>query len=249
LSKLNAMTNASFIRYLGLSNGLQICDFGCGLGNLMIDITQLYPSVHITGLEISERQYQTARANTQNDHHIMVINTDIFRNNLPDDYFDITYCRYVLEHVKDPLKAVKEMVRVTKPGGMVVSQENDLHNVLYYPEIGGMEWVMKQFCQLQKILGGDPYIGRKLFDIYHEASLQDIQLAYEPEIYTENDRESYRAWMENSLNILLGAKEELIDRNLIEEQIIETVCDIMRRRIKEPKGVALFHWNRVKGRK
>jgi ubiquinone/menaquinone biosynthesis C-methylase UbiE len=155
----------------------------------------------------------------------------------------------VLEHVKDPVTAVKEMVRVTKPGGMIVSQENDLHNVLYYPEIEGIELVMKQFCQLQKILGGDPYIGRKLFDIYHEASLQDIQLAYEPEIYTENDGESYRAWMENSLNILVGAKEELINRNLIGQRIIETACDIIRRRIEQPKGVAFFHWNRVKGRK
>jgi ubiquinone/menaquinone biosynthesis C-methylase UbiE len=206
LSKLNLMTNTSFIRYLGLSDGLQTCDFGCGLGNLMIDIVKLYPSVHITGLEISERQHQSAKANTQNYDNIVVINTDIFRNNLPDDCFDITYCRYVLEHVKDPVTAVKEMVRVTKPGGMIISQENDLHNVLYYPEIEGIELVMKQFCQLQTILGGDPYIGRKLFDIYHEASLQDIQLAYEPEIYTENDGECYRAWMENSLNILVGAK-------------------------------------------
>jgi ubiquinone/menaquinone biosynthesis C-methylase UbiE len=249
LSLLNTMTNDSFIRYLGVEDGFEVCDLGCGLGNLMTDIARVSPSARITGVEISERQYASALRNVEGHDSIRVVNRDLFENGLPDNHFDITYCRYVLEHVPDPVRAVWEMSRVTKPGGLVISQENDLRNVLYYPDIQGMDTVMKALCRLQKTLGGDPYVGRKLFDIYRRASLDRIQLSYEPEIHTEDDPEDYRAWMENALGILVGARSDMVDRGLVEAAAIERVCHAMKMRIERPAGVALFHWNRIKARK
>ena len=249
LSLLNTMTNGSFIRYIGVEDAFEVCDFGCGIGNLMADIARLRPSARITGVEISERQYASALKNAEGHAGISVLQRDLFENGLPDDHFDITYCRYVLEHVADPVRAVREMSRVTKPGGLIVSQENDLHNVLYYPDIEGMDVVMKGFCRLQEILGGDPYVGRKLFDIYRKASLPQIQLSYDPEVHTDCDPEDYRAWMENALGILIGAKSDMIERGLVEPSVLDKVCDTVRRRIEGPVGVALFHWNRIKATK
>jgi ubiquinone/menaquinone biosynthesis C-methylase UbiE len=249
LSRLNTLTNESFIAFLGVEDGFEVCDLGCGIGNLMIDIALAYPSARITGVEISERQYASAVENIEEHDGIRVVNRDLFDNGLPDNHFDITYCRYVLEHLSDPVGAVREMSRVTKPGGLIISQENDLHNVLYYPYIEGMDTVMKGFCRLQEILGGDPYVGRKLFDMYCRASLEQIQVSYEPEIHTESGPEDYRAWMENALAILVGARSDLVDRGLVGPGVIERVCHTIKMRIQRPAGVALFHWNRIKARK
>lgn len=249
LGLLNSMTNASFIGYLGVSDGMEVCDLGCGLGTLMADIARSHPTARMTGVEISERQYLGARKAAEGCGGVTVIRADLFESGLPDSRFDITYCRYVLEHVDDPVGAVREMARVTKAGGLVASQENDLHNVLYYPDIEGMDTVMTAFCRLQQTLGGDPYVGRKLFDIYREAGLEDIRLSYGPEIHTESDPEDYRAWIENSLQILAGAEVDMVDRGLVGRDVLSKALDALKRRIDKPVGVALFHWNRVKARK
>ncbi|RJX36462.1 MAG: methyltransferase domain-containing protein [Desulfarculus sp.] len=249
LRLLNKITNRSFIAYLGDCHDLSICDFGCGLGTLIGDLAEAYPGSKIVGLEISEAQASVARQNNPGHGNVAIIRTDVLCNDLPAGSFDITYCRYLLEHVADPVAVVKEMVRTTKPGGKIVSQENDLHNVIYHPEIKGHDEVMQQFCNLQIKLGGSPFIGRELFDIYKSAGVTEIELSYAPEIYTENDPEKYRAWMQNSLHILLGVREMMLQHNMVPEKIFDGVCHAIGERIASPKGVSLFHWNRVTGYK
>ena len=79
--------------------------------------------------------------------------------------------------------------------------------------------------------------------------MQDIELSIEPEIYTESKPGKYRAWLQNSLNIFLGARDELVRRNMIDAQTFDNVCAGFRQRIQSPTGVSLFHWDRVSGRK
>jgi hypothetical protein len=45
------------------------------------------------------------------------------------------------------------MVRVTRPGGRIVVQENDLANVIYYPDFPGNGELLARFCELQVQLG------------------------------------------------------------------------------------------------
>lgn len=249
LNILNQITNNSFIEYLGIMEDAKICDFGCGTGNLISDITNKYPSIKITGVEISEEQYLEARNLNENNSNVTLINSDILESSLPNNYFDISYCRYFLEHVHDPVIAIREMIRVTKPGGKIIAQENDLNNVLYYPDIKSHDDLMRSFCNLQVEMGGDPFIGRKLFSLFKEAGLSDIKIHYEPEIYTENNPDNYKAWMTNSMRIFLGAREALLSIAEVNENEFNSVCDQFRTRIEKPNGVALFHWNRVKAKK
>lgn len=249
LDRLNRITNDSFIDYLGDGDQRRICDFGCGLGILVNDIARKNPGAEIVGLEISPDQYAQAERINQGRDNVTLICTDVLDNGLPDEYFDVTYCRYLLEHVADPVRVVQEMLRVTKPGGKVVSQENDLDNVVYFPPVEGHDEVMGSFCRLQIDLGGSPFIGRELFDIFKAAGVREIRLAYGPEIYTEDEPEAYRAWLANALGVFLGVKDELLGRGTIDEATFDKVCQAFRDRIAKPRGVALFHWNRITGRK
>jgi SAM-dependent methyltransferase len=249
LSLLSRITNDSFIRFLGDLSNKSVCDFGCGTGTLIADIAAAYPGAKITGLEISEDQLRRAREANRDNGNVKFILTDAANNVLADGTFDLTYCRYLLEHVADPVAAVAEMLRITRPGGTLACQENDLHNVLYWPAVEGHDLVMERFCRLQIELSGDPFIGRKLFDIFHRAGASDIVLSFEPEIYTQDDPDRYRAWLTNARDILLGARDSLIDRDMIRPAEIDPVLDRMGRRIEQPTGVALFYWNRVRAAK
>jgi SAM-dependent methyltransferase len=47
---------------------------------------------------------------------------DITDIGYPDAHFDVIYCSHVLEHVPDDVKAIREFVRVLKPGGWAILQ-------------------------------------------------------------------------------------------------------------------------------
>ena len=47
---------------------------------------------------------------------------DIKSMNFKDDYFDLIICNHVLEHIDDDFKALKEIYRVLKPGGISILQ-------------------------------------------------------------------------------------------------------------------------------
>lgn len=246
LSKLNDITNQSFIEYLEISAGMKVCDLGCGMGNLINALDYKYSNLELVGIEIAKEQFDVAKEINEGRPNIELINSDILENTLPSNYFDVTYCRYLLEHVQAPIEVIKEMVRITKLGGKIVVQENDLDNIIYYPTIEGHREVITQLCNLQIQMGGDPYIGRKLYSFFKEANVKNITLEYAPEIYTDEIPHEYSLWVSNSLSILMGAKEELLARNLVDETLFQKVCEEMKRRIDKPEGVSLFHWNRAK---
>ncbi len=249
LKKLNNMTNESFINFLNINESNKICDFGCGLGNLLIDINNKYPNAELTGIEILDEQYNEALHACKEKENITIKKESVLKNTLPDNFFDITYCRYLLEHVNSPVEVVKEMLRVTKPGGKIYCQENDMYNVIFYPEIKGFNKLLKMFCNLQIKKGGDPYIGRKLFDIFKKASCINLELSYAPELYTESNISEFKLWLENTYHIQNTIKEQIIKDENAELDFINGVLKNILNRAEHPEGVCLFHWNRIKAEK
>ncbi len=53
---------------------------------------------------------------------IVDVKADILNLPFPDNEFDIVFCNHVLEHIEDDIKAMKELFRVMKPGGMGIFQ-------------------------------------------------------------------------------------------------------------------------------
>jgi SAM-dependent methyltransferase len=245
LDDLNALTNRSFIDYLNLSAATIVADLGCGPGTLEAEIGARYPGVCLTGIERSESYCATARERTAHLPGVEIRRGDVATTGLPDDTFDVTFCRYLLEHVASAADVVREMVRITRPGGRIVAQENDLLYVVYYPEIPGHAEVMDRFCELQAQLGGDPFIGRKLFSLFDRQDVESVDLDISAENYTARCPAAFRAWFSNSMRILQGARPALIERRLLAERTIDAVLATMQARIERPEGVALFHWNRV----
>lgn len=245
LRALNSLTNRSFIDYMALRGDEAVGDFGCGLGQLAHDIASRYPCVQLTGIEKSEEYCAVARRRTAVHPGVTIRCADALAGGLLSASFDVTYCRYFLEHVRSAADAAREMIRVTKPGGRIVVQENDLHNVLYEPEIPGHALVRQAYCRLQAQLGGDPYVGRKLFTLFDVEAVARIELSLAPELYTAREPDAYRAWIGNSLRILATARDALVETGAVPADLVDSVLAEMDRRRHRPVGAALFHWNRL----
>ena len=98
---------------------------------------------------------------------------DGFHLPFADKVFRITYCHYLLLWVQNPLAILKEMARVTQPGGYVVAlSEPDYKARIDYPK--PLDKLGQQQTQALKDQGVDTQIGRKLGRLFRQAGLREI---------------------------------------------------------------------------
>lgn len=148
-----------------LNPDLKLLDVGCGAGTIALDFAATYlPRGHVTGLEYSPQVVEWARANAA-EHN--VANVDFLAGDahalpFPDHTFDITHAHQCLQHIPDPVLALREMHRVTKPGGIVAVRDSIASAFTWYPETPGLaEWA-QLYRQVASANGGAPDAGSRL---------------------------------------------------------------------------------------
>ena len=136
--------NADFLRLMAqrwkLDAVQQVLDVGCGVGHWGgVLATVLPPTARITGIDRDPVWVEKAgqRAAKRNDpQRFSYVAGEVQRLPFPDHTFDLTTCQTVLIHVPDPAAALAEMIRVTKPGGLVaVAEPNNVASNLHVDSV------------------------------------------------------------------------------------------------------------------
>jgi SAM-dependent methyltransferase len=176
LSRLNDLLNAGSLRELALQGGERILDLGCGLGQLTRAMARIVgPSGRVVGIEASPEQLVEAHrlAKLTNEESLADLRSgDARRPPLRDGEwgtFDIVHARFLLEHLPDPQEAVKVMVRAARPGGRIVLADDDHDLLRLWPEPPGLWALWEAYIRTYDRLGNDPYIGRRLPALLHDA--------------------------------------------------------------------------------
>jgi len=87
----------------------------------------------------------------------------------PDESFSIAYCTFLLLWAREPVRVLREMKRVSKDWVLCLA-EPDYGGRLDYPEgLEGLKDILAEGLQKE---GADPYIGRKLPNLFSEAGLR-----------------------------------------------------------------------------
>ncbi len=101
-------------RFVDLESA-RILDVGCGIGTYVRRFRQYSDDVH--GVEVEpERVREATESGLPNI--VLAVGEAL---PYPDDHFDVVFSNEVIEHVKDDRRTVSEMVRVTRPGGVIVA--------------------------------------------------------------------------------------------------------------------------------
>jgi len=173
-------------KYLDIHPGQTIVDVGCGTGFLTRLVARaLKGDGEVIGIDRNERLFQYARRLTREAGLDSIVS---FRrgdaNKLPfvENFADRVICQAVLWTIRDPKKAVKEMIRVCKPGGLVGAIEFAADSVnFYYPESERLSELQTKSMRAgvegyRKLYGYDRNIGWKLPSYFHELGLERIRL-------------------------------------------------------------------------
>jgi len=241
LATLNSMTNKSFLDFLNLRKTDSVLEVGSGIGLLAKEVAQKIPHGQVTGLEKSEDQLKKCSAPLPN---LTFVKGDAHNMPFKDSTFDIVYCRYILEHVANPLRVLNEVWRVLVNGGRLFIQENNILAIEMYPECPNFKKVWQKFALLQYELGGDALIGKKLYSLLKKSNFKKIELSPAPEFHYY-DVVTFRPWIENLIGNIEGARKKLIDYNLMAEEEIKEAVNELRNFITLEDASAYFYWNRA----
>jgi SAM-dependent methyltransferase len=103
------------IALAGRPAGGRVADVGCGTGELLRQLAETWPASELVGVDFAASRLRTAAAAAP---PVTLVDADLGAG-LPfaDAVFDAVFCTEVLEHLKDPVRCLREIRRVLAPGG------------------------------------------------------------------------------------------------------------------------------------
>jgi len=157
---------------------MHILDIGCGPGTITIDLAELVPHGQVTGLEpVPDVLVQArTRAAERGVKNVQFEVGDVHALAYPDDTFDVVHAHQVLQHLGDPVQALREMSRVTKPNGIIAIRDSDFATMTWYPEINGMAEWKDLWVRVARSNGGEPHAGRQLHAWARKAGLDPARI-------------------------------------------------------------------------
>src|SRR5580700_300103 len=126
-----------------LRPGLSLLDVGSGPGTITADLAQRVAPGRVTALETSEAVLQHTRdeITSRGGGLVDFAVGDVLALDYPAATFDVVHAHQVLQHVQDPVAALREMIRVCRPGGVVAARDGDYGGFIWFPADPGLdEW-------------------------------------------------------------------------------------------------------------
>lgn len=160
--------------------GEKVLDVGCGLGHEAVRLAdRVGPGGVVAGVDIAEEFVAEARRRAGDENRNLNFTVgSVMALPFPDDLFDVCRAERVLIHLDDPSEALREMVRVVRPGGRVTAFDFDMGAYV----IDSDDQAMTR--RVEKILVEHwpiANLGRQLPFLFRHAGL--VELAFEPRIH------------------------------------------------------------------
>ena len=159
-----------------LAPGQSLLDVGCGPGTITVDLAARVAPGRVTAVELTEDALRLARAEADvaGADNINFAVADVHALDWPDGTFDVVHAHQVLQHVADPVRALSEMGRVCRPGGVVAVRDGDYAAFTWYPLVPALDDWLSLYRRMARANGGEPDAGRRLLSWARAAGFTDV---------------------------------------------------------------------------
>lgn len=158
----------------------RVLDAGCGTGEFTARLAERWPKATFLGVDVIDASLALARQRCARfGERVRFEHRSLFELELPGGQFDLVACRHVLQSVPYADRAVKELVRVTKPGGWLHLIAED-YGMMHFPR-GAMDpdvfW-LEGPPQFGASTGTDLHVGRHAAPLLQRLGLRDVRVDY-----------------------------------------------------------------------
>lgn len=229
------------IDYTGVRRLLEV---GSGVGAQTEILLRRFPDLHVTGIDLSEAQLDTARSNLAktpwcSDRHVL-LQADAGELPFGAREFDGAFLCWVLEHVPSPARVLSEVRRVLAPGSPVFITEVMNASFLLDPYSPNIWRYWMAFNDFQHDHGGDPFVGAKLGNLLLAGGFRDVQTEIKT-IHLDNREPARRKTMIAFWEqVLLSAAEQLVAAGTVDAETVDGMRREFRQVQNDPNAVFFY---------
>jgi ubiquinone/menaquinone biosynthesis C-methylase UbiE len=177
LDEVYGRSSRALLERAGLRAAWRCADIGCGTGWVTLTMAERVGSKgSVVGVDRAESFVEEARHAVAGRGlaNVEFLTGDAAAPPLTAGEFDLVYARCVLSHLADPLRALRAMARLARPGGVVVVEDIDCGGVFAHPDVPALMRHLELYQKVIRLHGGDPLMGRKLPRLCRKAGLSDV---------------------------------------------------------------------------
>jgi SAM-dependent methyltransferase len=178
-----------------LRPGQRVLDVGCGPGTITLDLARRVTPGTVVGIDAAADAVAAAEAARDEaglDSRSVTLSVgDVYALDAPDASFDVVHAHQVLQHLTDPVAALREMARVVAPGGLVAVRESDYGAFAWAPDDPLLDRWLELYHQVTTANQADADAGRHLPGWFRAAGITDLEVGSSTWTFADADD---RAW-------------------------------------------------------
>lgn len=214
-----------------LTPGAHVLDVGCGPGTITIDIARRVAPGRVVGVDAAADVVETARAaaNEAGIANLEVRVDDVYGLDARDCSFDVVHAHQVLQHLADPVAALREMRRVCRPGGVVAARDAVYRAMCWFPLDPALDRWLELYCAVAEGNGGEPDAGSRLLGWARAAGCTSVETSASAWCFATPDERAWWGglWADRLVGSRLG--DQAAERGLASRAELDELAAAWRR--------------------
>jgi SAM-dependent methyltransferase len=171
--------------------GVDVLDVGCGPGTITVDIAARVAPGRVVGVDAAAEVVDAARIEAADLTNVELRVDDVYALQVEDASFDVVHAHQVLQHLTDPVAALREMRRACRPDGVVAARDSIYRAMTWFPLDPRLDRWLDVYCQVAEGNGAEPDAGSRLLSWARAAGFRETRASASVWCYATPDE---RAW-------------------------------------------------------
>jgi len=178
LAKRTASVEAGFF-LPHLRSGMKLLDCGCGPGTMTVNLAEVVAPGEVVGIDLEDKQFEVGRAYARERgvSNVRFETGNIYNLPFESNTFDAVFAHAVLYHLKTPDRALMELYRLLKPGGVIGIRDLDNGGTIFTPSTPILDKSLALIDRVHEYNGGHPLFGRSQRARLREAGFVNIRVS------------------------------------------------------------------------
>lgn len=217
--------------------GSLVLEAGCGVGAQTVTLARNGLRASFVSIDLAHSSILQARAAVGGLRNVTFCRADLLNAPFAAGTFDHVFICFLLEHLADPVGALRAARELLKPGGSVTAIEGDHGSCYFHPETREAIRAWECLIEVQRRMGGDSLIGRRLYPLLVAAGFRGVEVSPRM-VYADVSRPgAMESFVEKTIVPMVeGVKEQALELGLVDAFNWERGVENLKAIARSPEG-------------